>query len=110
MTALLLGYFLYIGQLNSMESKPIVHLQPNSPFIRAAFGGKTLDLINAPASISLPAVVPTQDLEGKPWAIDVKNLGPAAVTVVGNRGFSVKVTVGATVHIYTNDGMYVRKW
>ena len=110
MTALLLCLLLGIGQLNSLQSKPVVHLLPNSPYIHAAFGGKTVDLINAPPSISLPAVVPAQDLQGNPWAVDVKNLGPAVVTVVGNRGFKVQIAVGATVHIYSNDGTYIRKW
>jgi len=85
-------------------------LQPHRTVIDTAFGGKLLELINAPASLDLPAVPPKQDSEGNPWAVDVRNLGPSAVTVVGKPQFSIKINVNQTVHIYSNGAAYSQKW
>ena len=90
---------LLLGQMNTLQDKPIVHLRPNEPQIQSSFGGKLLELVNAPARLSLPAHPPQPDSQGLTWEIDIKNLGPALVTVVGPSHFSVPVQPGRTVHV-----------
>jgi hypothetical protein len=100
---------LFVGQMKTLQSKPVVHLQPHRDAITADFGGDLLELINAPGVVNLPPVPPKPDPQGSPWFVDVKNLGPSAVTVVGKAQFNVKITVGQTVHIYSNGTEYSLK-
>jgi hypothetical protein len=94
-------------QLNTHQEKPVVHLLPNRSIISVDFGGKVLELINAPPVIYLPAAPPKPDADGHQWVVDVKNLGPAAVTIQENKsGFSVPVAVNQTVHIYARSRSY----
>jgi hypothetical protein len=44
-----------------------------------------------------------------PWSVDVKNFGPAPVTIVGNPNFNALVSVGQTVHICVNGQGYILK-
>jgi hypothetical protein len=106
MKSLLVCLAILFGQVNSLQDKPVVHLPPNSRAIDFAFGGKLLELINAPAQVSLPGNVPKTDAIGRPWVIDIKNLGPSAVTVVWKTDFNVPVTPGQTVHIRANGKTY----
>jgi hypothetical protein len=94
------------GQMITLQNKPIVRMQPHRSAIDIAFGGDLLELVNTPAIISLPLVPPKTDSKGNPWVVDVKNLGPAAVTVVGKAQFSTQISVGQTVHIYSNGTAY----
>jgi hypothetical protein len=98
------------GKMNTLQSKQIVHLPPHGMTIRYSFGGKMLVLLDAPAAISLPPDLPKQDAQGIPWSVDIKNLGPRAVTVIGNPKFSLLVHVNETVHISSNGEMYFRTW
>ncbi len=75
--------------------------------ISPSFGGKLLELIHAPASVQLPDNAPSDDPQGDPWHIDIKNLGPGAVTVEGKGGLSMRIAVGQTVHIRAKGGSYV---
>ena len=96
-----------IGQLNNtLQSKPVVHLREHRNVIDAEFGGDLLELINAPTVVNLPFQAPKFDSHGKPWSIDVKNLGPGAVTVVGKSQFSVRINRGQTIPIYSNGAAY----
>jgi hypothetical protein len=106
MESLLICLAIIFGQANSLQDKPVVHLPPNSRAIASAYGGKILELINAPAELSLPANVPKVDAIGRPWLIDIKNLGPSAVTVVGTSEFSIQITPGQTVHIHASGKTY----
>jgi hypothetical protein len=106
MKSLLICLAMFFGQANSLQDKPIVHLPPNSRVIDPAYGGKLLELINAPAELGLPANVPKVDALGQPWQVDVKNLGPSAVTIVWKTDFSVPITPGQTVHIHSNGKTY----
>jgi hypothetical protein len=52
---------------------------------------------------------PKTDSTGKPWIVDVKNMGPGVVTVQGKGQFSVKINIGQTVHIFSNGAAYSLK-
>jgi hypothetical protein len=96
--------------MNTLQSKPVVHLSPHRAIIETSCGGKLLELINAPALINLPPVPPKQDSEGNPWSLDVKNLGPSVVTVVGAPQFSININVNQTVHISSTGARYSQSW
>ena len=95
--------------MNSLQEKPIVHLQPHKNFIGTEFGGDLVELISAPTVILLPTQPPLLDSQGGSWSVDVKNFGPNTVTVSGKSQFSVQVSVGQTVHIYSNGSVYSLK-
>jgi hypothetical protein len=97
---------LLVGQMNTLQDKPVTHLPPHRANIDSGFGGKLLELANSPSVIDLPLDPPKDDSQGIPWSIDVKNLGPVAVTVFGKAQFSVRINVGQTVHIYWNRTAY----
>ena len=40
-----------------------------------------VELLKAPASVSLPHPVPKRDLQGNAWYVDVRNMGPNPVPV-----------------------------
>lgn len=109
MKTLLIYLALLTGQMNMLQEKQVVHLAPNHAGIDAAFGGDLLELINAPAVIQLPVMPPKTDSAGKPWVVDVKNLGPGIVTVQGKGQFSARINVGQTVHIFSNGAAYSLK-
>jgi hypothetical protein len=103
----LLVYFAVLAfQMNTMQQKPVVHLRPHRNVIENQFGGKLLELIDAPAVVQLPQIPQKLDDEGNPWCVDVKNLGPNPVTIEGKGKFSVQVNVGQTTHIYSNGDKY----
>jgi hypothetical protein len=106
MRELLVYFALLAGQMNTMQQKPVVHLRPHGNVIENHFGGKLLELIDAPAVVQLPQVPQKLDDEGNPWCVDVKNFGPNPVTIVGKGKFSVQVNVGQTTHIYSNGDKY----
>ena len=106
MKSLFLCLAILFGQVNSMQDKPVVHLPPNTRAIDPSYGGKLLELINAPAELSMPANVPKVDALGRPWLVDIKNLGPSPVTVVWKSEFNVPITPGQTVHIHSNGKTY----
>jgi hypothetical protein len=109
MKVLLVGIALVIGQMNTLQEKQVVHLQPHSGAIRADFGGKLLELLDAPTIIYLPTAPPKLDSQGNPWTVDIRNLGPNAVTVVGTSEFSLRIIVGQTLHIFSNGTTYRSK-
>jgi hypothetical protein len=106
MISLLVCYAVFALQANTLQQKEVVHLRPHHNVIESQFGGKLLELIDAPAVVHLPQVPQKLDDEGNPWCVDVKNLGPNAVTIVGKGQFSVQVNVGQTRHIYSNGQIY----
>ena len=107
MKAFLICLALISGQLNALQEKPVVHMQPHRSAVDIGFGGTLLELINTPGVLSLPIVPPKADSKGDPWSVDIKNLGPGAVTVVGRAQFSVQIKVGQTVHIYSSGTAYL---
>ncbi len=108
MQACLICLALLMGQMD-LQSKPVAHLPPHRNYIGNQFGGKLLELIDAPAVVSLPEAPPRLDSHRVPWEIDIKNLGPQAVSVVSRSGFRLTIHVGQTVHISWNGAFYSRK-
>jgi len=109
MKAALISLALLLVQMNSLQDKPVAHLPVHASVIDTQFGGKLLELINAPAQLLLPAIPPKVDSQGAPWSVDVKNLGPSAVTITGKAQFSVRISVGQTIHIFSNGTIYTLK-
>jgi hypothetical protein len=109
MKTLLIGVALFIGQMNTRQDKRVVRLPPHRYSIEVGFGGQRLELINGPLTVNLPQAPPVLDSQGNPWSVDVKNLGPSVVTVVGKSQFSVHINVNQTVHIYSNGTGYFLK-
>jgi hypothetical protein len=97
---------IFSGQINTMVERPIVHLQPHKNLIEIGFGGKTLQLLNAPPIVQLPPTPPESDPEGNPWIIYIKNVGPTMVTIVDRGVFSIPIRVGGSVRIYANGSAY----
>jgi hypothetical protein len=106
MRILLISLGFLIAQANSLQEKPVVHLEPQSGAIQANFGGKLLELRNAPTIIYLPMYPPRLDSQGNPWSLDIKNLGPGAVTVVGTNQFELRVVVNKTAKVFSNGTSY----
>jgi hypothetical protein len=77
--------------------------------IDAGAGGTILELINASDQLNLPATPPSLDANGAPWEVDVKNLGPRPVKVIGKAGFSVRIMAGQTVRIACDGKAYIIK-
>jgi hypothetical protein len=96
-------------QVATPQHKEVVRLQPHSSAIRVDFGGKLLELINAPTIIYLPMTPPKSDSQGNPWAVDIKNLGPSAVTVVGTAQFSLRIPAGRSKRIFSSGRSYSSK-
>jgi hypothetical protein len=106
MKVLIISIAFVIGQMNTLQDKPVVHLQPHSGAVQIAFGGKQLELEHAPTIIYLPMTPPKLDSQGNPWSVDIKNLGPSVVTVVGKDQFSSRIVVGQTIHVFSNGISY----
>ncbi len=110
MKASLLTIALLTAQLNSLQDRPVVHLPPHVSSIRAWDGGALVELINAPAQVSLPTVPPKPDIQNGPWTVDIRNLGPALVTIIWSTKLSVPVNVGRTIHIVSNGSVFTVKY
>jgi hypothetical protein len=106
---ILFGMTLLATQMLTYKDKPVVHLQQLHDTIDIAFDGKLLQLVNAPAVVHLPSVPPPANPDGHPWSIDIKNLGPSAVTVEGRALLRVVVGVGQTLHVDSNGADYSLK-
>ena len=106
MKALLLSLAFFVGQMITMQAKPVVHLKPHKDGVEAAFGGSILELQNAPPILHLPQYPPKPDSQGTQWAVDIKNFGPHAVTIVDNGHFTTTISLNQTVHIYSNGTAY----
>jgi hypothetical protein len=89
-------------QMPTLQDKPVVHLHPHQDNIPVDFGGELLVLANGPTVVHLPSLPPMMDSERRPWSVDVENLGPGVVTVVGKAQFSVQIKVDHTVRIKSN--------
>jgi len=106
MKVLIISIAFAIGQMNTLQDKPVVHLQPHSGAVQVDFGGKQLELDHAPTVIYLPMTPPKLDSQGNPWSVDIKNLGPGVVMVVGKDQFSSRIVVSQTIHVFSNGISY----
>ena len=109
MKTLLVWTAIIIGQMNTLQNKQVIHLQPHHDTIETEFGGKLLELINTPTIIYLPTTAPKPDPQGQPWSIDIKNLGPGVITVSGQVRFTVRLRVGQIAHVMWNGTSYSLK-
>jgi hypothetical protein len=109
MNAFLISLTFLMGQMTSMQDKPVSHLKPHSEYIEAGFGGSRLELQNAPESLHLPKSPPKPDGQGNQWSVDIENFGPHPVVVDDRKRFSLQVGVSQTVHIYSNGILYYQK-
>jgi len=106
----MLGVLVLIAaQAMSLQEKPVVHLKPHTALIEIAFGGSLVELSYAPPIVHLPPSPPRPDAAGNQWAVDVKNFGPAPVTIVDTGTFSAPVAVNQTIHINSNGSFYILK-
>lgn len=97
---------LVFAQINTLQSREVVHLKPQATNIEIDFRGKLLELINSPAELHLPPRYPGSDSNGVPWNLDVKNSGPGAVTITGAGHFTTAVAVGQTIHLRSDGRSY----
>jgi hypothetical protein len=97
---------LFMGQLQTSQNEEVVRLPPHATSIPVADGGKMVELLYAAPSLSLPKQIPATDAEGKPWYVDVRNLGPGDVALEGNRGFAVHLQPKQVVRIRTAGNTY----
>lgn len=109
MKALLLSSLCFMGQMVTLHDKPVVHLKPHESQIKTSFGGKTLELIDSPTLVLLPKYPPERDTLGEPWRVEVKNMGPRAVTIQGKNAFTIQLSVGKAARISSNGEGYSLK-
>ena len=109
MKHMLFALIFITGQAITMQEKPVIHLKPHSNTIDPAFRGSLVELSNAPATVYLPASPPAPDTNGDPWSVDVKNFGPAPVTIVSKQNFNTTISVNQTIHILANGQGYILK-
>jgi len=99
---------LLAGQYNTLQDKPVVHLPPHQDVIPMEFGGDLVELKNAPPEVRLPPLH-LLDSHGHPWTIEVRNLGPGTVTIVGTPQFHMQVPIGDAVSIKATKEGYTSK-
>jgi len=105
MKAIMICVILLSGQMRTLEDKPSVRLPQNQSYIPADYGGSLVELKDGPQTVHLPQQSPTLDSHGRPWSIDITNLGSSTVTIVGRALFKVQLMAHQTVHIkYTSAG------
>lgn len=109
MKSMLFALIFIAAQAVMIQDKPVVRFKPHTNAIEPSFGGSLVVLSHAPAIVNLPATPPAPDADGGPWSVDVKNFGPAPVTIVGKPNFNALVSVGQTVHIFVNGQGYILK-
>jgi hypothetical protein len=103
---LLLCLALFAGQLQMSQNEAVVRLPPHQYSIPAIDGGKMVELLYTPPSVSLPKQIPPRDAEGKAWYVDVRNLGPGEVTLQGAGGFVVHLQPKQVVRIRASGNTY----
>jgi len=106
MKILLFSLTLFVGQMMTMQDKPIVHLKPHTDLIEVTFAGSLLELSDAPETVYLPKLPPKPNGQGKQWSIDIKNFGPHPIKLASKTGFSTDLRVNQTVQVYSNGSAY----
>jgi hypothetical protein len=97
---------LFVGQYNTLQDRPVVRLHPHEDSIPSEYGGDLVELMKAPPVVQLPPLPPVHDSHGRPWSIEVRNLGPGTVTIEGKAQFHVQVPAGNTVTIKSTNVGY----
>jgi hypothetical protein len=70
---------LFAGQ--GIASRDVVRLPVGRYTIPQEYGGKTVELLDALPDISLPSLHPSAAQPFANWSVEIKNLGPRAVTI-----------------------------
>jgi len=105
MKTVMICVILLSGQMRTLQDRPSVRLPQNQSYIPADYGGSLVELKDGPQTVHLPQQSPTLDSHGRPWSIDITNLGSSTVTIVGRALFKVQLMAHQTVHIkYTSAG------
>jgi len=105
MKTFLISLALFAGQYNTLQDKPVVRLPPHQDVIPGECGGDLVELKDAPPEVQLPPLR-LVDSHGRPWSIEVRNLGPGTVTIVGRAQFHVEVPAGHSVSIKATNAGY----
>jgi hypothetical protein len=92
--------------MHTLQDKPVVHLRPHQDVIPIEFGGDLVVITNGPTLVRLPNSPPILDSRRRPWSVEIKNLGPGSVTIVGKAQFSIRIDVNRTVQINSNGTIY----
>jgi hypothetical protein len=106
MTLFLFCIALFAGQLQTSQNEAVVRLPPHISTIPITDGGKMVELLYAAPSLSLPKQIPSADSDGKPWYVDIRNLGPGEVALEGVGGFVAHLQPKQVVRIQTAGGTY----
>ncbi len=83
MLSTVLSVLFLLGQLNPV--KDVVRLPPGKATISQDYGGKLIELINAPSDLSLPSLRPP----AAHWSVEIRNLGPHEVTIRSGTQFAL---------------------
>ena len=83
MLSTVLSVLFLLGQLNLV--KDVVRLPPGKATISQDYGGKLIELINAPSDLSLPSLRPP----AAHWSVEIRNLGPHEVTIRSGTQFAL---------------------
>jgi hypothetical protein len=108
MKTILIYLAFFAGQYNTLQDKPVVRLQPHQDVIPQEFGGDLVELKDAPTQVQLPPLR-LQDSHGRPWVIEVRNLGPGTVTIVGKSQFHVEVPIHHSLSIKATEAGYASR-
>jgi hypothetical protein len=101
----LLMLAMLIGQ--SAGAREIVHLPPGKSAILPSYGGKLVELNNAPTAVYLPSKIPPSTQAA--WDVEIRNLGPHNVTITSGAQFSTIVHPGETATVaLRGSSSYVR--
>ena len=84
----------------------MVRLHPHQDNIPVEFDGDLVVPANGAAVLHLPSILPVLDSQRKPSEVEVKNLGPGVVTIVGKAQFTAQVNVDRTLQIQSNGVIY----
>ena len=98
---------LFMGQMRTLQDKPMVRLRPHQDAILAEFGGETILLANGPPVMHLPSIPPRLDSQRKPWAVTIDNLGPGTVTIEGKAQFTAHVRAYQSIQIRSDGVIYL---
>jgi hypothetical protein len=106
MTTSIFCLLLFMGQLNT--SKEAVRLPPGKAAISQDYGGKLVELIDAPAEVNLPSLRPSATQPAAKWSVDIKNLGPHDVMIRNGNQLVVLLHPNESAKIASRGSGYVR--
>jgi hypothetical protein len=103
MKALMCCLVLFTGQL--IGSQEVVRLPPGTLTIPPSYGGKLVELLNAPADLGLPSLR-FSSAKSSSWRVDIKNLGPHDVTIRSGNQLAVLLHPNESTTIVSRGSSY----